>query len=384
MCFAPRIFRQMLAAGFTVYVCSSFCECRWLILLCPSAQILVMLDACFSQKRRRTAGGQYDAQREHPQSCFLSEEAVKAAEEFVEMLRPSKAERASDQGVPLDEDDRTEEGMQVPNSILDSCHDSFKAADEKRVKASTQYFADTGLMALVCRHDRVLFLANMKSAGEKQYYAFALVFELLKNLPPDVTIGLLYDVACTFERSCRLYGFLGDHLRRFKFAVSVLHAYGHEWACQLVYHPRKCCCFGLCDGEGCERLWAILRYLIGPLRVCGVSVFCWSRAVSTWLIWWLYQFYQRKMILDEQVYHNRRISFMQSAVWLVRKWKAVMSKKGELEAQLAKLRESDEEVLSDSELRSQFAQQVKSQTTPLPRKLLYHLTIMSLSLMLFS
>ena len=90
------------------------------------------------------------------------------------------------------------------------------------------------------------------------------------------------------------------------------------------------------------------------------------------------------MILDEQVYHNRRISFMQSAVWLVRKWKAVMSKKGELEAQLAKLRESDEEVLSDSELRSQFAQQVKSQTTPLPRKLLYHLTIMSLSLMLFS
>lgn len=56
-------------------------------------------------------------------------------------------------------------------------------------------------------------------------------------------------------------------------AVSVFHAYGHQWACQLVFHPRKCDGFGLSDGEGCERFWSAIRRLISGLRVCGVCVF---------------------------------------------------------------------------------------------------------------
>jgi hypothetical protein len=60
-----------------------------------------------------------------------------------------------------------EPGMQVPTAVLDGCNDSFVAADERRMKASTLFFADTGLMALICRHDRVLWLVNMTSPGEK-------------------------------------------------------------------------------------------------------------------------------------------------------------------------------------------------------------------------
>lgn len=213
--------------------------------------------------------GGIDAEREHPATCFLSDEAVKAAQELVERLRPEKGK-----AMPKDsaEDDK-EAGMDIPPSVLDGCHESFKAADERRTKASTKYFADTGLMAMVCRHDRVLWLVNMKSAGEKQYYALALVLELIKNLPPKTTIGVLYDIGCAFERSCRLYKFLGDELKRFFFGVSVFHAYGHQWACQVIYHPRKRKGFGLTDGEGCERLWAGLRVLVAVLRVCGVSSF---------------------------------------------------------------------------------------------------------------
>jgi hypothetical protein len=80
--------------------------------------------------------------------------------------------------------------MQVPISVLDGCGDSFLATDEKREKASTQFFADTGVMAMLCWHNCVLQLANMTSAGEKQHYALALIKKLFDNLPTNMTVGV--------------------------------------------------------------------------------------------------------------------------------------------------------------------------------------------------
>ena len=99
-----------------------------------------------------------------------------------------------------DQDDY-ESNMRVPTSVLDGCNDSFKAADDRRQKASTQFFADTGLMALVCRHDRVLWFANMTSPGERQHYALALLQEFMKNIPDDATVEILYDIGCQLSRS---------------------------------------------------------------------------------------------------------------------------------------------------------------------------------------
>lgn len=167
--------------------------------------------------------------------------------------------------------DGYEDGMRIPASVLDGCGESFVAADEKREKASTRFFADTGLMALLCRHDRVLWLVNMTSAGEKQHYSLALVKRLFEDLPPDMMVGLLYDIGCQLERSCRKWGLLDDSIiSRIDFGISVFHAYGHQWPCQIVYHPRKRTGFGLSDGEGCERLWSALKHLIPVLRVSGV------------------------------------------------------------------------------------------------------------------
>jgi len=56
-------------------------------------------------------------------------------------------------------------------------------------------------MALLCRHDQLLFLVNMTSAGEQQYYTLALIKALFQHLPNDWIIGLLYDVACQLEHS---------------------------------------------------------------------------------------------------------------------------------------------------------------------------------------
>jgi hypothetical protein len=167
--------------------------------------------------------------------------------------------------------DGYEGSLKVPASTLDGCNDSFTAADERRHKASTQFFSDTGLMAILCRHDRVLWLANMTSAGEKQHYALALLQKLFENIPETLTVGVLYDIACQLHRSFVKRKFLPHYLNRITFGLSVFHTYGHQWPCQIIYHPRKCVGFGLSDGEGCERFWSSIKKLIPTLCVSGVS-----------------------------------------------------------------------------------------------------------------
>jgi hypothetical protein len=132
--------------------------------------------------------------------------------------------------------ENTEDGYEhpdllLPRSDLDACKASFKAADEKRAKASTNFFKDTGLMALLCRHNQVLWVVNMQTCREQQYYVIALLETLFQHLPWDIMVGILYDIACTLECSCRKWGFLSHFIDRIQFAVSVFYAFGHDWPC---------------------------------------------------------------------------------------------------------------------------------------------------------
>lgn len=238
-----------------------------------SADFIVSLDACFTQKRNKNNSARdpsyRDTHRAHHDTCFLSEAELHDMEKMVAELRASKSSTSTHP--TNDTDDHLEPGMHLPTSVLNDCNNSFKAADEKREKASTTFFADTGLMALICRHDRLLFAANMTHAGERQHYALALLLKLMSHIPSNMTVGLLYDIVCQLKRSMIKFGFLKEFFPRIIFAVSVFHAYGHQWACQVVYHPRKCEGFGLSDGEGCERFWSSIKKLIPTLRVSGVS-----------------------------------------------------------------------------------------------------------------
>ncbi|KAF9503781.1 hypothetical protein BS47DRAFT_1369276 [Hydnum rufescens UP504] len=176
-----------------------------------------------------------------------------------------------DRAVP-GEDDAVEPGMNVPNSVLDMCGDSFIAADGDHIKASTQQFDDTGLMALLCRHDIALYVANMRTAGEKQFYAFALVAAL--------------------SRSCRMVD-CGDIL----------------W-----YHPQKSEIWGLSDGEGCERFWSELQRLIPSLRVTG--------------------YHRQLFIIDLQVEHIDELKQQGLAKWLHDRTLSAHKREGEAMARL--------------------------------------------------
>lgn len=237
--------------------------------LCSSLSSIVCLDACFMQKNNKQ--NYWDHPREHPKSVFVPEEEMETWQNFVKTVCPPCSSKIQRTQASTDEEDCFEGTMKVPKSVLDGCEDSFMAADGTHEKASTQFFSSTALMGLMCCHDQVLWLANMITAGEQQYYALTLIGKLFEHLPSDWLVGILYDIACQLECSCIKWGFLEEYFPRISFAISVFHVFGHGWPCHCIYHPRKCQGFGLSDGEGCERLWHSLSKLIPYLCVCGVS-----------------------------------------------------------------------------------------------------------------
>ncbi|KIN93816.1 hypothetical protein M404DRAFT_35711, partial [Pisolithus tinctorius Marx 270] len=166
----------------------------------------------------------------------------------------------------------------VPDEAIDQCEASYKAADSNKRKAAMDCFDDTGIMALICRHDIPLFFVNIDTPGEQQKYSIALLEHLFSLLPSAATVVVLYDIGCVLDRSLSKYDILNNGIvSRLRFATMAMHAYGHEWACQLTYNPHIINGLGLSDGEGTECLWSQFIKLIGIERAS-------SRERQIWLI----------------------------------------------------------------------------------------------------
>jgi hypothetical protein len=157
--------------------------------ICTSAQVIVCIDANFAQRRCHSrCSNPVDL---HPDTHFHPAHEVETMKCIVEQKRYSEAHSSPSAQTSL------------PDNTLDDCKKVFIAAQGHIAKVNSNIFAETGLMALVCHHDCPLFLVNMTSAGECQYYALALIKALYRHLPGDWIVGLLYDVACQLEQSIR-------------------------------------------------------------------------------------------------------------------------------------------------------------------------------------
>ncbi|KAJ6564318.1 hypothetical protein B0H19DRAFT_1258773 [Mycena capillaripes] len=280
---------------------------------------LVCLNACFTHRKKASVP---DPPKTHPHTHFVPEEQSEQMENYVDAVRG------------------TDKPKPKKVSVLNSCEVSFTAADEKRAKTSTKGYDDTALMALLCRHDRVLWIVNMHSAGEKQFPALLLIETLYQHLPLWVIVGLLYNIACQLERSARKWGFLDRYLDRLIFAVAVFHAFGHDWPCQLLYHPRKRQGFGLTNGEGCEWFWHSISHLIAHLRISS--------------------YHHRLYTLDTQVKHCDEGNLFRLGEW--NKRRALHS---------AEKRAAAKEVIEEcgvalEVLKEEWEKQVAAQTKPLP------------------
>ena len=100
--------------------------------------------------------------------------------------------------------------------------------------------------------------------------------------------------------------------------------FGHEAACQALYHPQKCPGFGCTDGEGCERCWALLQKLTGVSAYlgCELSFCCLSgRYLSC------SKFHRRIHILNQHIHYTNWNSFVNLGSWLRRKLDALFLKK---------------------------------------------------------
>ncbi|KAJ7774618.1 hypothetical protein DFH07DRAFT_865897 [Mycena maculata] len=145
----------------------------------------------------------------------------------------------------------------IPVEAIATCEASWTAANENKLKSDAARHDSHGVFVITCRHSQVLFLCNIDTPGEKQKYVIAALEEVASMLPPQATMTQCYDVACSTDQSVNL---------RVCFVINAMHAYGHQWICQLVYSPRLHKGMGLTDAEGVERFWSRIRKLIGITR----------------------------------------------------------------------------------------------------------------------
>ena len=234
------------------------------------ADFIVATDGNFSQRHRKDAG---DCPDFYSPEYFLTKEYVDNVGKRIALARgrPPKARKPA----------------KVPDEAVDECEDGHDSGSGSTIKTNMDHYDDGGVMALVCRHDVPLFLANIDTPGEQQKYAVSLIEHLFSLLPPTATVTVLYDVACVLDRSLNLvsvplhscmsfltasqFDILPESITsRVDFGTSAMHAYVHQWSCQIIYNPRIREGPGLSDGEGVERFWSRLRKMIGVTRVSAV------------------------------------------------------------------------------------------------------------------
>ena len=140
-------------------------------------------DANFHQRHRTSAGS---SPTFHQPRLFISKDQVDTVGKRIARARnrPPKIHTP-----------------RVPDEAVDACEKAYEAANENKSKADIGRFDDTGLMALVCRHDIPLFFANIDTPGEQQKYAVALLEHIFTLLPESTTVVAYYDVACVLSRS---------------------------------------------------------------------------------------------------------------------------------------------------------------------------------------
>ncbi|KAK7064632.1 hypothetical protein R3P38DRAFT_2492092 [Favolaschia claudopus] len=206
-------------------------------------------DGCFNFLHLKSGG---DGPISYKSKYFLSKEATDAVGRRIVIAR--KNPKANPKSL-------------IAKEVVAMCEESWDAANEKKKKANPERYDASGIFVMTCRHGQVIFLCNIDTPGEQQRYIVAMVEELFTMLPKQATLMQAYDVACVTDHSLDLYPIVSESIRsRISFVINGMHAYGHQWACQLVYNPRFRTGMGLADHEGVERFWSRTRKLIPLTR----------------------------------------------------------------------------------------------------------------------
>lgn len=172
-------------------------------ILIRSPDIIICGDGNFTQSREKDKFGvrDYPLADTPPRTLRVSVEELERMKERVRVRRGPPSASSKSPSAKKQHTVDFEKGMRVSNEVLDLCGESYIAADEKRAKSSKKLFDDTGMFAIVCKHGRPLFWANMTEPGEQQYYMLALIHKVFSEIPKGFKVAVLYDIGCQLERS---------------------------------------------------------------------------------------------------------------------------------------------------------------------------------------
>lgn len=145
------------------------------------SDFVVATDGNFSQRHLASAG---DCPKFYEPLYFLPKEFVDEVGFRIEAARPKRRPRTV-----------------VPDEAVDLCESGHVAGKGSNVKSNSNQFDDGGVMALICRHDIPLFLANIDTPGEQQKYSVALTEHFFSLIPANATVSVLYDIACVLDRT---------------------------------------------------------------------------------------------------------------------------------------------------------------------------------------
>ncbi|RDB16155.1 hypothetical protein Hypma_003347 [Hypsizygus marmoreus] len=140
---------------------------------------------------------------------------------------------------------------QVPHEAVDECQSSYTAGNGGNMKTNMEKFDDSGVMALVCRHDIPLFMANIDSPGQQQKYAVALI----EHQPQSLSFMML-DVSSIGAGSLwsnhQISAYTLAHTMTSFQAMSALDSSLQPPSCMRTGTNGR----GLSDCEGVEHLWS--------------------------------------------------------------------------------------------------------------------------------
>ncbi|PLW12189.1 hypothetical protein PCASD_24705 [Puccinia coronata f. sp. avenae] len=172
-------------------------------------QLILSLDGNFQHRHQKAAGRNY--------SLLITPDIFVQPRDLDEMKQYIKAQEAL---------------HKVPKK-KDKCADSHKAADDTRSDTNWKGCDNTGLMGSCCRHDSVIYMANIHATGENCALPLTILKRILGNLDPDRPVGILYDIGCSLNKYMASRDILPDICPQLKFGTAVFHAYAHEWSCQV-------------------------------------------------------------------------------------------------------------------------------------------------------
>ena len=168
-------------------------------LTCFRLNTRVCIDGNRGQQRWPGRGDSWEEQLPYTFSRFLAPEKLKRMERFMKLAQNSYEKLSKLEKQQQHDGSRP----RPPKEVVEECVESFSAAQQGLKAVGEESDGDKGLIALVCEHDIPIFLANAKTAGEKQYYGLALIHELFDHLPDDWIVGVLYDIGCSLDGSIR-------------------------------------------------------------------------------------------------------------------------------------------------------------------------------------